>query len=164
MQIVDILAEDLIVPALRASTKRAFIQEVVGHVASVRPQVDQAAAIKVLTDRERLGSTGVGNGFAVPHGKLKGLDGVVACFARSPTGVDFDALDGKPAYLFLTLLAPEGSAGMHLKALARASRLFKDDAFRSALVAQEDRAKLWAMIRQRDALLAGGEDVRGRGA
>jgi len=61
-------------------------------------------------------------------------------------------------------LAPEGSAGMHLKALARASRLFKDDAFRSALVAQEDRAKLWAMIRQRDALLAGGEDVRGRGA
>jgi PTS system nitrogen regulatory IIA component len=94
MRIVDILAEDLIVPDLRATTKHEVLDALCARVSEVRPDVDHDVALRVLEDRERLGSTGVGNGFAVPHGKLGQLDRVVACFARSRDGVAFDALDG----------------------------------------------------------------------
>lgn len=154
MRIVDILAEDLIVPDLRATTKHEVLDALCARVSEVRPDVDHDVALRVLEDRERLGSTGVGNGFAVPHGKLGQLDRVVACFARSRDGVAFDALDGQPAHLFLALLAPQGAAGLHLKALARASRLFKDADFRSRLIAESDPAALWRIIREQDEQLA----------
>ena len=160
MRIVDILSEDLIIPDVRATAKAAVIKEVVDHLASVHNGIDRVLAVKVLLDRERLGSTGVGQGFAIPHAKLPDLDGVVCCLGRSSRGVEFDSLDGKPAYLFLTLLAPEGSAGMHLKALARASRLFKDQEFREQLKAESDRAAIWRIIRMQDARLAQSDDAR----
>ena len=160
MRIVEILAEDLIVPDVRATAKNAVIAEVVEHLARVRPEIDGKAALEVLLDRERLGSTGVGHGFAIPHAKLPNLPGVVGCLGRSSRGVEFQSLDGKPAYLFLTLLAPAGSAGMHLKALARASRLFKDQAFRDRLMSESDRVALWRIIKEQDDRLAARDEVK----
>src|SRR5947209_309890 len=130
------MSEELVVPELRGTTKDEVLVEVVERMATVRPEIDTRHAVTVLIEREKLGSTGVGNGFAIRHGKLAKLGGLVACFARSKAGVAFGSLDGKPAHLFLTLLAPEGagSASVHLKALARASRLFKDPQFRVQLL------------------------------
>jgi len=146
MKIVDILSEDLIVAEMKAKNKPAAIEEVVTHIARVQPQVDKDLAIDVLLERERLGSTGVGQGFAIPHGKLPRLGEVVACFSRSPHGVAFDSLDGSEVHLFFTLLAPQGAAGLHLKALARASRLFKSNQFRRNLIEAKDSQEIWDLI------------------
>lgn len=160
MRIVDIMSEDLIVPELETTAKEGVLTEIVEQVARVRPEIEAKAALRVLVEREKLGSTGVGNGFAIPHGKLPRLSNLVACFARSTPGVEFGSLDGKPAHLFLTLLAPEGSAGLHLKALARASRLFKDPAFRAQLMTVPNTKELWAMLAQQDARLSKTDEAR----
>ena len=160
MRIVDILSEDLVVPEIQATKKPAVIEELVDHLARARPDVDRAEALSVLLEREKLGSTGVGNGFAIPHGKLSSLTRVIACLGRSPKGVDFSSLDGRPAYLFFALFAPQGSAGLHLKALARASRLFKEESFRAQLLAESQAANLWRLIREQDERLALGDDAR----
>ncbi|MFO0725188.1 MAG: PTS sugar transporter subunit IIA [Myxococcota bacterium] len=154
MRLVDILSEDLVVPAVKSAERDGLLKEVVDQIARARPDVDRDAALRVLVDRERIGSTGVGNGFAIPHGKLPNLRGMVACFARSVSGVDFNSLDHQPAHLFLVLLAPEGAAGLHLKALARASRLFKDTEFRAKLMQEGNASELWGIIRAEDARLA----------
>ena len=154
MRIVDILSVDLVVPDLQSTKKAAVIAELVDCVCRARPDIDREIALKVLLNREELGSTGVGNGFAIPHGKLDTLDTVIACLGRSTRGIGFDSLDGKPAHLFLALFAPQGSTGLHLKALARASRLFKDADFRSQLLSEPDRAKLWTLIETQDQKLA----------
>jgi PTS system nitrogen regulatory IIA component len=101
-------------------------------------------------DREGLGSTGIGEGVAIPHGKIPGIDRLVAVFGRSPAGVQFASLDGKPARLFFLILAPENSAGMHLKALARISRLLKDPRFRERLLAAEGAEGLSQVLREAD--------------
>jgi PTS system nitrogen regulatory IIA component len=98
-----------------------------------------------------LNSTALGDGVAIPHGKLPGVRRVIAAFARSKAGVDFQSLDGKPTHLFFLLVAPEDSAGAHLKALARISRLLKDPSFRSRLLEAPDAKALWATIRDEDA-------------
>lgn len=157
MRIVDFLSEDLIVPDLRSTTRDEVLEEVVARIVSVRSEIDPALAYRVLIERERLGSTGVGNGFAIPHARLPGLSGVVGCFARSRAGIAFGSLDGKPAFLFLTLLAPEGGGGLHLKALARASRLFKDADFREHLLHLEEGGMLWKAICAEDKRIANAE-------
>lgn len=157
MRIVDILSEDLVMATVRATERDAVLGEVVRHVASLRPEVDRDTATRVLVDRERIGSTGIGQGFAIPHGKLPRIKSLIACFARSMDGVQFCSLDGKPAHLFLVLLAPEGQAGIHLKALARASRLFKDANFRARLMTPLDAHGLFTIIAEEDARLARGE-------
>jgi nitrogen PTS system EIIA component len=154
MKLVDFMSEALIVPELESTTRDSVLEELVGHIAGVRTEIDRAVALRLLLERERLGSTGVGNGFAIPHAKLPHLPRVVGCFARSKVGVAFNSLDGRPAHLFLTLLAPEGGAGLHLKALARASRLFKDAEFRARLMEVEGRERIWAMICAEDKRLA----------
>lgn len=160
MRIVDILSEDLIVPDVVATAKDQVLAELVDRMVVVRGDIDAKVALRVLVERERLGSTGVGNGFAIPHGKLPNLRGLVACFARSTKGVDFGSLDGHPAFLFLTLLAPEGAAGLHLKALARASRLFKDADFRRRLLTEPNAKDLWKIISEEDARLARHDELR----
>jgi PTS system nitrogen regulatory IIA component len=104
----------------------------------------------VLVDREQLGSTAIGEGIAIPHGKLPGVRNVLAAFARSQNGVDFDSLDGGATRLFFLLVAPEDSAGIHLKALARVSRLLKDKGFRDRLFAGATREDLFAIIKEED--------------
>ena len=160
VRIVEILSEDLILPSLNATRKADVITEVIDHVAQVRAELDKARAVEVLLEREAQGSTGVGNGFAIPHGKLPELTEVIACLACSVQGVDFASLDGKPAHLFFAVLAPEGAAGLHLKALARASRLFKEAEFRAQLVAERQPAALWKLVSEQDERLSLGDDHR----
>jgi PTS system nitrogen regulatory IIA component len=150
MKVLDILAPDAIVPEMRATTKPEAIEELAGAVASLHPEIDRARLVQVLLDREELGSTAIGEGIAIPHGKLGGVSQVTAAFGRSPAGIAFDSLDGKPTHLFFLLVAPEDSAGIHLKALARISRLLKEKGFRERLLAAETREALFATIKEED--------------
>ncbi len=149
MKILDILAPSAIVPAMRATTKSEALQELAGALATLHPEIDKARLVQVLLDREALGSTAIGEGIAIPHGKMPGLTNVVAAFGRSD-GVHFDSLDGKPTRLFFLLVAPEDSAGVHLKALARVSRLLKDKVFRDRLTAGGSQEQLFAVIKEED--------------
>jgi PTS system nitrogen regulatory IIA component len=151
MRIDDFLAEDMVVPALEGRTKDDVIEELAEVVSKHHPEIDHWRLVGALQDRERLNSTALGEGVAIPHGKLAGVKRVVGAFGRSPQGVDFNSLDGKPTHLFFLLVAPEDSAGAHLKALARISRLLKDEAFRARLMHAEDAASLYRVIREEDA-------------
>ena len=151
MKILDILTgEDLIAPSLGGTTKTAVLRELAEHLARQSGQIDAPRLVEVLWERERLGSTAIGDGIAIPHGKLPGLKGVIGAFGRHVTGVDFDSLDSSPTHLFFLLVAPEDSVGQHLKALARVSRLLKDRAFRDKLIGAADRAELFRLIREED--------------
>lgn len=156
MKISDFLSEGLIVPDLQSTTREEVLEEIVSRISSVRTDVNRAVAFHVLMERERLGSTGIGNGTAFPHAKLPHISGVVGCFARSKKGVAFGSLDSRPVFLFLTLLAPEGNGGLHLKALARASRLFKDADLKTKLIGAED-DQLWSVISAEDRRLSNNE-------
>jgi len=119
-------------------------------MAASHPEIDADRLVEVLWERERLGSTAIGDGIAIPHGKLPGLREVLGAFGRHLQGVDFQSLDGRPTQLFFLLVAPEDSVGAHLKALARVSRLLKDRAFRARLLAAADQAELCRIIREED--------------
>lgn len=151
MKILDILPnEALVAPDLVGETKGDVVRELAVHLAQQHPEIDAEKLVDVLWERERLGSTAIGDGIAIPHGKLPGLNGVRGAFGRHQAGVDFESLDGNPTRLFFVLVAPEDSVGQHLKALARVSRLLKDSAFRDRLVAAPDRAELFRLVREED--------------
>jgi nitrogen PTS system EIIA component len=138
MKIVDLLSANRILPALTATTKKGILEELAGALAEEFDKLDRNKVLEVLLERENLGSTGIGDNIAIPHGKLADLDDLVLCFGRSGPGVNFDSMDGKPTHLFFLLLAPENSIGLHLKALAKISRMLKDSSFRSNLMAAAD--------------------------
>ncbi len=150
MKILDILAPNAIIPAMRATTKSEALQELASLLASLHPEIDGGRLVRVLLDREALGSTAIGEGIAIPHGKMPGMTNVVAAFGRSSAGLPFDSLDGNPTRLFFLLVAPEDSAGIHLKALARVSRLLKDKSFRDRLVSGGSHEQLFATIKEED--------------
>lgn len=150
MRITEILPQSLVIPELHGQTKEDVLRELAEHLAAVYPEVGAARLVEVLWERERLGSTAIGDGIAIPHGKLAALKTVLAAFGRHLQGVDFESLDGKPSTLFFLLVAPEDSVGLHLKALARVSRLLKDQAFRQKLMAATDRGSLYETIRRED--------------
>jgi PTS system nitrogen regulatory IIA component len=150
MKITDILPESLVIPALQGHTKEEIIRELAEHMATVHPEIDARRLVDVLWERERLGSTAIGDGIAIPHGKLPGVKTVLGAFGRHVGGVDFQSLDDNPSKLFFLLVAPEDSVGLHLKALARVSRLLKDPEFRTRLLTAPDRAELYRIIREED--------------
>jgi len=151
MKIEDILSEDLVLADLAARAKADVLVELATALTSRYPELDKVRLVVALEDRERLNSTALGDGVAIPHGKLPGLRRVLAAFGRSRAGVDFQSLDGKPTHLFFLLVAPEDSAGAHLKALARISRLLKDPGFRTRLLEAPDAPAIWTIIRDEDA-------------
>lgn len=151
MKIEDLLSDDLVLGDLRGRTKPEVIQELATAVAKKYPEVDYAGLVAALEQREQLNSTALGDGVAIPHGKLSGVKRVLAAFGRSRKGIDFQSIDGKATHLFFLLVAPEDSAGAHLKALARISRLLKDESFRNRLLAAGENAELFAIIRDEDA-------------
>jgi PTS system nitrogen regulatory IIA component len=150
MKITDILQESSVVAALAGRSKAEVIAELAGVLASEHREIDRERLIQALEDRERLNSTALGDGVAIPHGKLPGLKRVLAAFGRSRLGIDFQSLDGKPTHLFFLLVAPEDSAGAHLKALARISRLLKDERFRARLMEAGGAHDLFETIREED--------------
>ena len=154
MKIVDFVGPELIVPQLQAHEKSAVIRELADHLAAhvTGPQrIDREVLAKVLLERERLASTAIGEGVAIPHGKLDAVGKLVAVVGRAPEGVDFDSMDGRPTHLFFVLVAPENSTGVHLKALARISRLFKDPEFRTRLMQAKDGQEIFKVIADEDA-------------
>ena len=151
MKITEFLLPDSVIGALAAKDKPGVLGELCGPRCRRVPGVEVAKLTEVLLDRERLSSTGIGDGVAIPHGKMAGLAGLVAAFGVSKDGVDFDAIDGKPTHLFFALLAPENSAGVHLKALARISRLFKNASFRKAILEAADGKAIFDLIAAEDA-------------
>ncbi|MBI5014068.1 MAG: PTS sugar transporter subunit IIA [Deltaproteobacteria bacterium] len=151
MKLLDILSKDAVVATLSARDKEGVLVELSGALVAAGKVSSAAAAVPVLLERERLGSTGIGEGIAIPHGKLRDLQGVVAAFGRSVPGVEFESMDGAPVHLFFLLLAPENSASAHLKALARISRLLKNRSFRDELLQTDDREALFDVIAREDA-------------
>ncbi len=150
MKISDFLSKDLIIADLRETEKYKVLEELVGFVSQKIAGIDAEELLKVLLDREQMGSTGIGDGIAIPHGKLKDLKQIVAVFGKSSRGVAFDAMDSRPVYLLFLLIAPENSAGVHLKALARLSRLLKRDGFRQKLMNISDAELLYQVIIEED--------------
>jgi PTS system nitrogen regulatory IIA component len=150
MKIIAILQPDDIIPALVAETKDGVLAELAGRVEERHPGLMRQELLQILQERERLGSTGIGDGIAIPHGKLREARDLVMLFGRSRTGVDFNALDGRPVYLFFLLVAPDDAIGIHLKMLARISRILKDPTVRKALLEAPDAPAIHAIIREQD--------------
>jgi PTS system nitrogen regulatory IIA component len=150
MKIADLLDIKAISTELTSSKKVEVLAEMVDLLRRVQPDLDAAELLTVLIDREELGSTGIGDGVAIPHGKLKGLDRLLMAFGRKKDGIDFDAMDNRPAHLFFLLLAPESEATLHLKALARISKLLRKEDVRRQLLAAPDPATLLSILSQED--------------
>jgi PTS system nitrogen regulatory IIA component len=150
MKIMDILVRDAVVLDLGSRAKREVLAEMASALVRAEPSVDERRLLDVLLEREALQSTGIGEGVAIPHGKLPGLGRLVASFARSRPGVDFESIDGLPTHLFFLLVVPEHSGGQHLKALARISRFFRDAAFRKALLEAEALDDVFRAIEEED--------------
>ena len=151
MKVTDILVRDASVLDLAATDKEGVLSELAAALGEAEPNVDSDHLLRVLREREALQSTGIGDGVAIPHGKLSGIDRLHAAFARSGPGVDFEAIDGKPTHLFFVLVVPEHSGGQHLKALARISRFLRDDAFRAKLKAAASMDEVMSAIEEEDA-------------
>ena len=150
MKIADILSGDLVIPELTSKNKKEVLEELVSVIVKQNKLINKEELIEVLLEREKLGSTGIGDGIAIPHGKLKNIGALLASFGKSIDGVDFDSMDGKPTHLFFLLVAPENSAGIHLKALARISRLLKDSSFKQDLMEAKLKDDLFKTIIERD--------------
>jgi len=150
MKIVDFLNEKAISADLKSTSKEGVIRELVDLLAKAEGIKNKEDLVKVLLSREALGSTGIGQGVGIPHGKTDSVKRLVAAFGVCHQGVNFDALDGEPVYLFFLLVAPEDSAGPHLKGLARISRLLKDKYFRESLKSLTDEKIILKLIREED--------------
>jgi nitrogen PTS system EIIA component len=151
MKIMDILVRDAVILDVQSTAKQDVLRELSEALAAADPDLDAERLLAVLLEREGLQSTGIGDGVAIPHGKLPGLPRLVASFARSRAGVDFESIDGQKTHLFFLLVVPEQSGGQHLKALARISRFFRDASFRKALAEAETLEDVFRAIEEEDA-------------
>lgn len=150
MKITDFLTPERVIPALRGREKDEVLTEMADGLAASNSKLDKEKVLHVLSEREKISTTAIGEGVAIPHGKLAAVQRIEGLFARSPEGVDFASLDGGPTHLFFVLVAPEDGAADHLKALARISRLLKDPAFRSRLIAGTSREEIFDIIATED--------------
>jgi PTS system nitrogen regulatory IIA component len=149
VKLVDFLKIEAVLPDLAGRAAPEVLAELCRPVAA-QYGLDATRLLQSLLDRERLGSTSVGEGVAIPHGRLAGLPALTAVFGRAPAGVEFRGVDGKPVRLFLALFAPENAAGLYVKVLARVSRLFRAPAFREAILAAPDAASIHRLIEVED--------------
>jgi len=145
MPTADLVALNAIIPALKVNGKKQALQELATKAAELTGHSERAI-LEVLLQREKLGSTGVGNGIAIPHGKLPKLSKVFGLFARLERPIDFEALDSQPVDLIFLLLAPEGAGADHLKALARVARLLRDSEVARKLRESSDAEALYAVL------------------
>lgn len=149
MPLPELITPDAILPSLRAATKEAVLQEMSGLAAALS-RLPQTRIYDAVLQREKLGSTGVGGGIAIPHGKLEGCERIFGVFARLEKPIDFDAIDGAPVDILLLLIASEAAGADHLKALARVARAFRDTKIVSQLRATRDPASLYAILSRTD--------------
>ncbi len=149
MKILDVLHPDAILADLKSQDKKGVLEELVEPISHITG-MGHNELVRVLMDREQLGSTGIGDGIGIPHGKIKGLDSMIIGFGLSTRGVDFDSIDKKPTYLFFTLITPDQSTGLHLKLLARISRILKNDSFNQNLINATSVEEILSIIKEQD--------------
>lgn len=152
MKLKDIFSKEAICPSMKASDKKEVLEEISEQIEKAYSELKKEDVLKVLLEREKLGSTGIGNGVAIPHGKITGLSSIVAFFGRSQKGIDFQSHDHKLSRLFFVLLAPENVIGSHLQALARLSRILKGDHVRSRLLESKDQDLYKVLIEEDEKL------------
>jgi PTS system nitrogen regulatory IIA component len=150
MKIMEFLNEKAVTANMKAQDKEGVIRELVDLLYKAGAIKDKEELVNALLAREALGSTGIGQGIGIPHGKSDKVKDLVAAFGLSRKGVKFDSLDGEPVYIFFLLVAPEESAGPHLKALARISRFLKDKYFRDLLKNAKDEKEIIKIIKEED--------------
>ena len=149
MKILDVLKPEAIVADLKSRDKIGILEELAAPVAPIA-NVDTEQIVRVLRERERLGSTGIGGGIGIPHGKLKSLDDLVLGFGISRQGVDFESMDNRPTHIFFLLITPENSTGLHLKVLARISRILKNEPFKERLLKASSVEELYHILAEED--------------
>ena len=145
MTLADLITPDAVIPALKVNNKKQALQELAARAAALGGQ-NERAILEILLQREKLGSTAVGNGIAIPHGKLPNLGRLFGLFARLERPVDFEALDGQPVDLCFLLLAPEAAGADHLKALARVARMLRDPDVARRLRESRDASAMYAVL------------------
>ena len=150
MQLSQIFKIEYINPHLSAKSKDEVLEELVKTVIRGGLKLNSTSILEILKQRESLGSTGIGDGVAIPHGKISDLNDIVVVFGRSEDGIGYDSLDSKPVHLFFLLLAPENSAGQHLKILAKISRMLKDSSFRKKLLKAATQSDLYQIIMEQE--------------
>ena len=153
MEIADLLSPDAVISHLKATSKKQVLQEMAVKAASLTRLSDRRI-FEILTEREKLGSTGMGQGIAIPHGRIPGIEKIAGLFAQLDHPVDFDAMDDQPVDLVFLLLAPEGAGADHLKALARVSRLLRNQTVCEKLRAAPHAAILYALLTEPSAAQA----------
>lgn len=149
MKILEVLHKEAIISDLKAVDKQGVLEELVLPIASIAG-VNQDYLVRVLMERERLGSTGIGEGVGIPHGKLKDLNSLVLGFGLSRQGVDFESMDGQPTHIFFLLVTPENSTGLHLKLLAQISRILKNEFFRQKLMDAANSDEIYSIIQEEE--------------
>jgi len=149
MKILDVLQKESIISDLKSQDKKEILEELVAPIARITG-VNHKDLVRVLMDRELLGSTGIGGGIGIPHGKLKQLESLALGFGLSRKGVDFESMDNQPTHIFFLLVTPENSTGLHLKMLARISKILKHDQFKEKLLNASNRDEIFSIIKEED--------------
>lgn len=149
MKILDVLRKETILTDLKSKDKKGVIEELVASISQVTGK-NSNELVQVLLERERLGSTGIGGGIGIPHGKLANLESLIMGFGLSRKGVDFESMDGRPTHLFFLIITPENSTGLHLKLLARISRILKNDSFKKKLMKASGSNDVYSIIEEVD--------------
>jgi PTS system nitrogen regulatory IIA component len=149
MKILDVLQKEAIISDLKAQDKKEILEELVAPIARITG-VNHKDLVRVLMDREQLGSTGIGGGIGIPHGKLKQLESLALGFGLSRKGVDFESMDNQPTHIFFLLVTPENSTGLHLKMLARISKILKHDPFKEKLLNAANSDAIFSIIKEED--------------
>ncbi|MCK5508938.1 MAG: PTS sugar transporter subunit IIA [Desulfobacterales bacterium] len=149
MKILDVLPKEAILSDLKSRDKKGVIEELVIPVARI-VGINKEEIVRVLMERERLGSTGIGAGIGIPHGKMKTIKSLIISFGLSRQGVDFESIDGRPANIFFLLVTPENSTGLHLKLLSRISGILKNDSFKKRLLNAVDSDEIFSIIKGED--------------
>ncbi|MBW1946881.1 MAG: PTS sugar transporter subunit IIA [Deltaproteobacteria bacterium] len=150
MKIIDFLCNRCIIPNLNTKSKEDALVWLTKRVVEIEPALDQDAVLSVLREREQLGSTGIGGGVAIPHGKLRGLGHMLIVVGRSPDGIPFDAMDNLPVHIVFLLLAPDNSATLYLKVLAQVSRLLKTREVYQRIMKASDELSIQKVIEEMD--------------
>ena len=150
MKIIDLLDPSHVVADMSATNKQEALEELAATLVPGPEGLDLDTVVEVLMERERLGSTGIGDNVAIPHGKLADLSGLKLAFGRSLKGVDFESMDGKLSHLFFLLLAPINSAGLHLKALAKISRMLMNGPLRENLMQASQSQDIYQLLAEKD--------------
>ncbi|OQX25506.1 MAG: PTS fructose transporter subunit IIA [Desulfobacteraceae bacterium IS3] len=149
MKILDVLQKEAVIVNLNSKDKKSLVEELAKPVARIAG-ISHEELVRVLMERERLGSTGIGGGIGIPHGKIKGLLSLAMGFGLSRRGVDFESMDGRPTHIFFLLVTPENSTGLHLKLLARISRILKNEPFKEKLLNAANSEDILNIIREED--------------